>query len=52
MDSVQGQLNTTTHVSLREACNRVKKERVLECIRIASRLYTKPLTFRGMCPWS
>lgn len=28
-------VHVSTHVSLREACNRVKKERVLECIRIA-----------------
>ncbi len=26
----------STHVSLREACDRVKKERVLECIRLAN----------------
>ena len=29
-------VHVSTHVSLREACNRVKKERVLECIRIAN----------------
>ena len=28
-------VHVSTHVSLREACDRVKKERVLECIRIA-----------------
>ena len=28
-------VHVSTHVSLREACNRVKKDRVLECIRIA-----------------
>lgn len=28
-------IHVSTHVSLREACNRVKKERVLECIRMA-----------------
>lgn len=30
-------VHVSTHVSLREACDRVKKERVLECIRIANR---------------
>lgn len=30
-------VHVSTHVSLREACDRVKKERVLECIRIADR---------------
>ena len=29
-------VHVSTHVSLREACNRVKKARVLECIRIAN----------------
>ena len=29
-------VHVSTHVSLREACDRVKKERVLECIRIAA----------------
>ena len=29
-------VHVSTHVSLREACDRVKKARVLECIRIAS----------------
>lgn len=29
-------VHVSTHVSLREACNRVKKDRVLECIRIAN----------------
>ncbi|MDD5954735.1 MAG: 4-hydroxythreonine-4-phosphate dehydrogenase PdxA [Firmicutes bacterium] len=29
-------VHVSTHVSLREACNRVRKERVLECIRIAN----------------
>ena len=29
-------VHVSTHVSLREACDRVKKERVLECIRIAN----------------
>ncbi len=29
-------VHVSTHVSLREACNRVKKERVLDCIRIAN----------------
>lgn len=29
-------VHNSTHVSLREACNRVKKERVLECIRLAN----------------
>lgn len=29
-------VHVSTHVSLREACNKVKKERVLECIRIAN----------------
>ena len=29
-------VHVSTHVSLREACARVKKERVLECIRIAN----------------
>ncbi len=29
-------VHVSTHVSLREACNLVKKERVLECIRIAN----------------
>ncbi|MBU5625527.1 4-hydroxythreonine-4-phosphate dehydrogenase PdxA [Oscillibacter sp. MSJ-2] len=28
-------VHVSTHVSLREACDRVKKDRVLECIRIA-----------------
>ena len=28
-------VHVSTHVSLREACDRVKKERVLECIRLA-----------------
>lgn len=28
-------VHVSTHVSLREACDRVKKERVLDCIRIA-----------------
>lgn len=28
-------VHVSTHVSLRDACDRVKKERVLECIRIA-----------------
>lgn len=30
-------VHVSTHVSLREACDRVKKERVLECIRIADK---------------
>lgn len=30
-------VHVSTHVSLREACDRVKKDRVLECIRIANR---------------
>jgi len=30
-------IHVSTHVSLREACDRVKKERVLECIRLADR---------------
>lgn len=29
-------VHVSTHVSLREACDRVKKDRVLECIRIAN----------------
>lgn len=29
-------VHVSTHVSLREACDRVKKERVLDCIRIAN----------------
>jgi len=29
-------VHVSTHVSLREACNRVKKDRVLDCIRIAN----------------
>lgn len=29
-------VHVSTHVSLREACDRVKKERILECIRIAN----------------
>ena len=29
-------VHVSTHVSLREACDRVKKERVLECIRISA----------------
>lgn len=29
-------VHVSTHVSLREACDLVKKERVLECIRIAN----------------
>lgn len=29
-------VHVSTHVSLKEACERVKKERVLECIRIAN----------------
>ena len=29
-------IHVSTHVSLREACNRVKKERVLECIHLAN----------------
>ena len=29
-------VHVSTHVSLREACDRVKKERVLECIRMAN----------------
>jgi len=29
-------VHVSTHVSLREACDRVKKQRVLECIRIAN----------------
>lgn len=29
-------VHVSTHVSLREACNRVKKDRVLECIRLAN----------------
>ena len=29
-------IHVSTHVSLREACDRVKKERVLECIRLAN----------------
>ncbi|MCR5346722.1 MAG: 4-hydroxythreonine-4-phosphate dehydrogenase PdxA [Fretibacterium sp.] len=29
-------VHVSTHVSLREACDRVKKERVLECIRLAN----------------
>ena len=29
-------VHVSTHVSLRQACDRVKKERVLECIRIAN----------------
>lgn len=29
-------VHVSTHVSLRQACERVKKERVLECIRIAN----------------
>ena len=29
-------IHVSTHVSLREACNRVKKERVLDCIRLAN----------------
>ena len=30
-------IHVSTHVSLREACERVKKDRVLECIRLANR---------------
>lgn len=30
-------VHVSTHVSLREACDRVKKDRVLDCIRIADR---------------
>ena len=29
-------IHVSTHVSLREACDRVKKERVLDCIRLAN----------------
>lgn len=29
-------IHVSTHVSLREACDRVKKDRVLECIRLAN----------------
>ncbi len=29
-------VHVSTHVSLREACNRVKRDRVLDCIRIAN----------------
>ena len=29
-------VHVSTHVSLREACDRIKKERVLECIRLAN----------------
>lgn len=29
-------VHVSTHISLREACDRVKKERVLDCIRIAN----------------
>ena len=30
-------VHVSTHVSLREACDRVKKDRVLEAIRIADK---------------
>ncbi len=30
-------VHVSTHVSLREACNRVKKDRVLECIELANK---------------
>ena len=29
-------VHVSTHVSLREACNRCKKERVLDCIHMAN----------------
>ena len=32
----QNIVHVSTHVSLREACDRVKKDRVLDCIRIAN----------------